>query len=96
MTLKECEATVEKMCNYPINSTYNSTLQGCLTAANKFKTEFKKCFDAKKSSDEACTCIDAMDKENVKTLKKCNTKEDSDMIKSKRRKCVNGKINAET
>merc|ERR1719233_1324060 len=38
-TLKDCETSIEKICNYELNTTYNSTLQGCLAAAKKFKSE---------------------------------------------------------
>jgi len=95
-TLKDCETSVEKICNYELNSTYNSTLQGCLAAAKKFKSEFKNCFSAKKSSAEACTCADAIDTDNLKKLKACDTKAESDKIKASKKACIKGFIKCKT
>ena len=89
-TLKECETKINSICNYELNTTYNSTLQGCLTAAKQFKKEFKACFDVKKSSAEACTCVDTIDTANYDKLKACNTKSASDDIKAKKKACIKG------
>ena len=90
-TLKECETSINTICNYELNTTYNSTLQGCLAAAKQFKKEFKVCFDAKKSSAEACSCADTIDTDNYKKLKECKTKAASDDIKLKQTACIKGK-----
>jgi len=95
-TLKECETKINSVCNYELNTTYNSTLQGCLTAAKQFKKEFKTCFDVKKSSAEACTCVDTIDTANYDKLKACNTKSASDDIKVKKKACIKGFITCKT
>ena len=89
-TLKDCEKTVEKICDYQLNATINSTLKGCLEAATKFKDAFKKCVSAQKSSAEACTCVEAMDKDNLKKLKACDTKAESDNARNSRKTCIKG------
>merc|ERR1719431_2159518 len=91
-TLKDCETSIDKICNYELNATYNATLQGCLAAAKKFKSEFKVCFSAKKSSSEACSCVDGMDTDNLKKLKECDTKAESDAIKKSKKDCIKGFI----
>ena len=91
-TLKDCETSIDKICNYELNTTYNATLQGCLAAAKKFKSEFKVCFSAKKSSAEACSCVDAMDTDNLKKLKACDTKAESDKIKVSKKACIKGDL----
>jgi len=95
-TLKDCETSIDKICNYELNTTYNATLQGCLAAAKKFKSEFKVCFSAKKSSAEACSCVDGMDTDNLKKLKECDTKAESDNIKKSKKTCIKGFIKCKT
>ena len=92
-TLKGCQTKIEKVCNYELNTTFNSSLQGCLTAAKQFKKEFKVCFDAKKSSVEACSCVDTIDTHNYEKLKACNTKSASDDVKAKKKACIKGEKN---
>merc|ERR1719431_2158677 len=69
-TLKDCETSIDKICNYELNTT----------------------FSAKKSSSEACSCVDGMDTDNLKKLKECDTKAESDAIKKSRKDCIKGFI----
>ena len=67
----------------------NATAQDCLAKAIKFRAEFEKCFDAKKSTDDACKCaINDIDQKNFEDLKKCDTKATNDEAKKKKNKCV--------
>jgi len=86
-TLKTCESDIEKGCNYELSTSENKTFQDCLTAAKKFQSEFKTCFK-KKSSAEACACVDTIDTVNYKLLKGCETKTKSDDITQKKKACV--------
>merc|ERR1712142_1279447 len=89
-TLKKCEADIQKMCNYEIDEAKNTTLQTCLGRAEQFKKEFKACYNASISMDDACSCVDKMDMTNFAELKKCNTKADEEKIKKKKKECIKG------
>merc|ERR1711915_899525 len=89
-TLKKCEADIQKMCNYEIDEAKNTTLQACLGRAEQFKKEFKACYNASISMDDACSCVDKMDMTNFAELKKCNTKADEEKIKKKKKECIKG------
>merc|ERR1711915_242215 len=89
-TLKKCEADIQKMCNYEIDEAKNTTLQTCLGRAEQFKKEFKACYNASISMDDACSCVDKMDMTNFAELKKCNTKADEEKVKKKKKECIKG------
>ena len=91
-TLKSCESDIDKICNYNISISENTTLQACLAAAKKFKKEFKLCFEAKKSTADACSCVETIDTDNYQVLKDCDTKTKSEDIKTQKKNCIKGQV----
>ena len=87
-TLKECETTVDDLCNYQLNATYNATLQQCLAAATKFKADFKICFA--QNQIDPCKCVNDIDRVNFDKMKNCSTKAANDEVKEKKRTCIEG------
>ena len=53
-TLNECQEKIADACNYTLVSSKNATVQDCLTAATKFREEFKDCVE---KSENVCSCM---------------------------------------
>ena len=79
------------MCSYNMSSADNATFQRCFSAAKKFKSEFKICFNAK-STEDSCSCVDTIDTDNLKVLEDCDTKTESDKITAKKKECIKSKV----
>lgn len=88
-TLTNCNANIEKACNVPLtgNATVLAALEACETAAKSFKSAFSACLWPNITQDAACTCVDAIKTDTVKTLQACDTSKNNDKALKLKKAC---------